>query len=160
MASFQWIDSDDRFRLAIRPRPGIRLVTELREWRAAGVDCIISLQSKRESRRLGLAEEPEIAEQLGLTFERFAIADHGVPARSKAALEVADRALRWLQAGQGVVYHCHAGIGRSGTMAILTLILAGFSVKEATARVTQARGRPVPENEQQSAWLRKISANL
>ncbi|MEL7370085.1 MAG: tyrosine-protein phosphatase [Myxococcota bacterium] len=151
---------DGRFRLAIRPRPGIRLVAELREWRAKGVDCIVSLQTKRESARLGLKEEPDIAEQLGLTFERFPIVDHAVPSREKTAIDVAARTLRWLQAGQGVVYHCHAGIGRSGMMAILTLMLAGFTLKDATERATRARGHSVPENEQQSAWLRKISTKL
>ncbi|MBT7442781.1 MAG: hypothetical protein HN790_02295 [Methylococcales bacterium] len=55
--------------------------------------------------------------------------------------------------GQGVAVHCRAGIGRSGMTTIAVLVRYGLSVDDAITLVSQARGIPVPDTEEQIDWL-------
>ena len=160
MPSFEWIDTEGRFRLALRPRPAAPITADLARWRDSGAQRIISLQTEVESTRWGLTEEPAVAESLGLTFERFPIYDHAVPEDTKAAVGFARQTLAHLTDGEAVVFHCLAGIGRSGMMAILTLMVAGFELEDAQSRAQRARRLPVPENELQRRWLAHVAAML
>ena len=157
MASFEWIDADGRFRLALGPRPRQPLFRELFGWRNEGVQRLVSLQTEEESARMGLGDEPATAQMAGLSFDRFAIRDHAVPDDPQDALRFAHHLYGCLESGEAVLLHCYAGIGRSGLMAILTLMVAGFAYEDAQRRATDARGLPVPENALQLAWLQRMS---
>jgi hypothetical protein len=87
-----WISDLARGRLAIvgRPRSGDWLADEISAWRAAGLTDVVSLLEDHEIRDLELGEEPQISMRAGLSFERFPIADRGVPASPDAALRLCD----------------------------------------------------------------------
>jgi protein-tyrosine phosphatase len=155
---FEWIDADDRFRLALMPRPpgGQRLDLAMRALRREGVDLIVSLQPEDEAALCGLEREAEAAELAGMDFLRFAIPDHGVPEDPDAMVAFADEVLRRLDAGQATLAHCYAGIGRSGILAVGVMMRAGFSYDEAAYRAMAARKLRVPETEAQSRWVRRV----
>ncbi len=153
VASFQWIDADGRFRLAFCGCPLGDVPHTLSQWRDRGVDRIVSLQTEQESAQLGLQTEAALAEARGMVFQRFAIVDHAVPDDATAALALARKTLHHLNEGQGVILHCFAGIGRSGLMAILTLMAAGYDLQDAQNRASLARGISVPEPGLQRRWL-------
>ena len=160
MRSFEWIDVDGRFRVGFGRCPGPHVAQDLEHWRAFGVERIVSLQTEDECVRIGLTNEEEIARSLDIAFERFAILDHAVPDSEDAAMDVARRTLAHLEAGQGVLFHCFAGVGRSALMCMLTLMLAGYPFSDARRRASVARGFPVPENNLQIRWLRTMEDRL
>jgi protein-tyrosine phosphatase len=59
-----------------------------------------------------------------------------------------------LMRGENV--HCRQQIGRSGLIAIALLAGKGIALKHAIELASSARGREVPETEEQSAWLRRF----
>ncbi len=52
-----------------------------------------------------------------------------------------------------MLIHCRAGIGRSGMLAACVLVKAGLDPEAALQRVSEARGCPVPDTEEQRAWV-------
>lgn len=160
MRHFRWIDWDNRYRLAIqhRPRGGEWLKVDLLGLKARGVDVLVSMQPEAEAMLMGLGEEPQVAAEVGLEFRRFSVPDHQVPSDPAAALAFAQGLAQAVSEGRGVLIHCYAGIGRSGTMAILTLVQLGLPLPEACARASLARGIPVPETDAQLHWLERTVA--
>jgi protein-tyrosine phosphatase len=155
MSPFTWIDAAGRFRLAIhhRPRSGSWLAIDLAAYKKHGVDVLVSMQPVPEAERMGLLEEGAVATDLGIEFLRFAVLDHDVPEDREAAVVFADLLRARLEANKGVLIHCYAGIGRSGLMAVLTMMRAGFGFEDASERVSLARGILVPETIEQRRWL-------
>lgn len=155
---FEWIDADGRFRLALMPRPpgGQRLDLALRALRREGVDLLVSLQPEEEAAWCGLEREADAAELAGMDFLRFAIPDHDVPDDPEDMVTFADEVLRRLDAGQGALLHCFAGIGRSGILAVGIMMRAGYSYDDAAYRAMSARKLRVPETEEQSRWVRRV----
>lgn len=153
---FDWIDTDGRFRLALMPRPpgGQRLDLAMRALRNEGVDVLVSLQTEPEARACGLERQAEAAEMAGMDFFRHPIPDHGVPDDRDATLAFVETLFGRLEAGQSVLLHCYAGIGRSGLIAIALLLRAGFDYDEAAYRAMAARKLRVPETDEQERWLK------
>lgn len=142
-------------RLAIlgRPRAGDWLRDEIADWKAAGVTDVISLLQSHEVRELGLALEGEIARHLGLCFEEFPIPDRGVPASVQATHSLWARVEAKILDGGAVGVHCRASIGRAGLVVAGVLIRLGSTEMEAWQRASAARGRPVPDTDEQRLWL-------
>lgn len=65
-----------------------------------------------------------------------------------------------LRAGQRVVLHCAAGIGRAGTVAIAVLMTLGVAREEATALVAAHRPMAGPEAGAQRDLLVALEASL
>lgn len=157
-----WIGLDTRGRLGISRRPdgGEALDAEMAGLAHGMVDHVVSLLEPAEAADLGLADEGGAAERNGIGFYNFPIIDHGVPADPvhyrRAAAAIKGR----LVAGQSIVIHCRAGLGRAPSLAIATLIECGVHPDEAVLRVGKARGRPVPETDEQLAFLRDFAAGL
>ncbi|MFE9744262.1 hypothetical protein ACFYOT_05120 [Saccharothrix saharensis] len=84
-----------------------------------------------------------------MTFYWLPIPDFGVPAVTPDLSPV----LRDLRAGRHVLVHCWGGIGRSSLLAAALLVLDGASPEAAWQAIAEARGRDVPENDEQRAWL-------
>lgn len=154
---FEWIEADGNYRLAIMHRPpgGVELDLYLGALHRLGVDVLVSMLADDEAEWMGLGAEAEVCARNGLEFFQFPIEDHGVPASGEAMLELARELHARLDAGRSVVIHCYAGIGRSATMAIATLVVGGLELEDAIERASAARGFAVPEAHQR-AWLASL----
>jgi protein-tyrosine phosphatase len=154
-ADIYWIADVPGGRLAIlgRPRSGDWLSDEIADWRAAGLTDIVSLPEDHEIRELGLAREAELVEQAGLSFEQFPIPDRGVPVSSEAAQTFWGRLEAKIRSGHSVGIHCRASIERAGLVAVGVLLRLGVPEGVAWQRASKARGRPVPDTDEQRLWV-------
>ena len=157
-----WIGLDGPGRLGISRKPdgSEALEGQMAHLAERRVDQVVSLLEPAEAADLGLADEGGAAERHGMGFYNFPITDHGVPANPAYYRRVASAVERRLNAGQTIVIHCRAGLGRAPSLAIAALIEAGFHPDEAILRVGKARGRPVPETDEQLVFLRDFAAGL
>src|SRR5215469_7898398 len=123
-----WIQGPWSGRLAIaaRPRGGDWLDEEAAQLRNGGIDTLVSLLEEDEAAQLGLANERQAAERLGIGFVSFPIPDRGVPGSMESALSVIGQIDRQLEAGRNVAVHCRQGVGRSGLIAAGVLIMSGI----------------------------------
>ncbi len=71
-----------------------------------------------------------------------------------------DEVVRRLGAGEGVVVHCGAGVGRAGTIAAAVLMALGVSRVDAVARVAASRPSAGPQADVQSEPLDALAADL
>ncbi len=150
-----WIPGPWPGRLAIssRPRGGDWLEDELQTWRDCGVEVIVSTLEPREVIELDLSKEANLCQSMGLTFMIFPISDRGVPSSlSETTGLVFDLEAR-LRQGASVMIHCRQGIGRSSLLAACLLVVGGIPEEEAFSRIQKARGRPVPDTEEQRKWV-------
>jgi protein-tyrosine phosphatase len=88
--------------------------------------------------------------------EWFPIHDLGAP-ELPVALPFLRGLARRLDAGEGLVVHCGAGIGRAGTIAIAVLVLLGESLDEASQHVRSHRPMAGPEAGRQLEFLHLIT---
>jgi protein-tyrosine phosphatase len=136
-----------------RPPGGHALPIAMRTLGTVGVDIVVSMLSNDQVVALGLQKEAAACAACGIEFLHFPVRDHDVPDDREAARAFAHSLAEQLQRGLGVVVHCLAGIGRSGLMAAAALAVAGFSVDDACARISAARGVRCPETPAQRQWL-------
>ena len=158
-----WIPGPWRGRLAVvtRPRGHDWLEDEIREWRDAGLDSVVSLLEGEEAEELGLAREQTFAEASGLSYLSFPIPDRGVPGSNAEAVAFLRTIRSEIEAGKSVAVHCRQGVGRSGLVAAGVLVTAGLRPEEALQRVSAARGETVPETPEQRSWVQRLpSAEL
>lgn len=157
-----WIGLDTPGRMGIsrKPEGGEALDGQMARLAHGMVDHVVSLLEPAEAAELGLADEGKAAERNGIGFYNFPIVDHGVPADPVYYRRVATAVERRLNAGQAIVIHCRAGLGRAPSLAIAALIVGGVHPDEAILRVGRARGRPVPETDEQLAFIRDFAAGL
>lgn len=150
-------DGPGRLSTMARPHGGDRLPDELSGLVSAGVDVLVSLLSDPEVAGLQLEQEGPLATRLGMEFHRLATPDLQVPARL-ATLELVAVLRERLAGGAGIAVHCHAGIGRSSTLAAAVLVLDGDAPADAWARISAARGLPVPETDGQREFVATLEA--
>lgn len=135
-AYFDWTDLPDSSpgpgpgRLAAMARPGLYgdLANDLDQLAAAGVSTIVNL-----------TEEPLPR----VVFERFRVEEIPIEALDAPSLEQVASFCRLcdevMARGEAVVAHCHAGIGRTGSMAASYLVHLGLDPAEAIARIRAQR---------------------
>ncbi len=148
-----------RFAITSRPRGGDWLEDEIRGWKNAGIDIVISLLEPEEERQLGLAEEANLVAKSGMQSISFPIPDLGVPPALSAANELLETIHAALSDGKNIAVHCRQSVGRSGLVALGLLIFSGESVKGAVEAVTRSRGIPVPEKVEQFRWIESFAAS-
>lgn len=155
-----WIDGLAKGRLGIAPRPrgGDWLDDEIQAWQAIGVDCVVSALTPGEEIELALTREEETCRKHGVQFESQAIPDRGVPHVSSSLSRLLSLIAERLAAGKSVVIHCRQGIGRAALVAASVLTSIGEDPERAYARVERARGRPVPDTDEQRMWVREMAA--
>jgi protein-tyrosine phosphatase len=153
---YKVLTSGDGF-LAVmaRPRSGEWLRDEIRGLSQLGVTTIASLLEPGEEVELDLASERTVAEEAGLAFLSFPIADRGVPSATQEFHRFSARLANDVRAGRGVAVHCRAGIGRSGLAAAAVLVSLGHEPRDVFAMVSKARGVNVPDTDEQIEWFRK-----
>lgn len=146
------------FAIAARPRGGDWLEHDLRGWRRAGVDIVVSLLEPDETSQLDLEEEASAASSNGIHFFSFPIPDRGVPRSRQAAAGLVAALSEALEAGQNVAVHCRQGIGRSGLIAAAVLSNSGISPEQAIQIVSAARGQAIPETAAQRLWIEQFAS--
>lgn len=154
-----WIEGSWPGRLAIaaRPRGGDWLDDEVRGWRRAGLEVIVSLLTRDECADLELSAEAESCKSEGMQFLSFPIDDRGVPTSRKATFDFLKGLENSLQEGKSIAIHCRQGIGRSALITAALLVMSGATAEAALPRVSVARGCPVPETSEQVAWVARFA---
>jgi len=133
-------------KLAGMAHPGFRdtLPKSLDDLRRKGIKTIVSLDEE------GLPDD--IVARHGFAYRHYPIEDFCAPTIEQAS-DFARFVANELAQGRGVVVHCWAGIGRTGTMLACYLIHAGRSAKEAQRDVRHLGGI---ESRQQEDFLREF----
>ena len=149
-------------RLAILARPGGNdwLIEEVRSWREAGIQVVVSLLTDSEISELELRREQEIANGEGMHFISFPIPDYGVPTSFESVNGLATELSSLLSRGKSVGVHCRQGIGRSGLIAACLLVTAGKNPTEAFDDVVSGRGAQVPDTPAQRDWVFALARYL
>lgn len=88
---------------------------------------------------------------------RFAIHDLSAPPFERA-MPFLDDLVDRLRAGDGLVVHCGAGIGRAGTTAAALMVLLGTPLDDALAHVRAHRPMAGPEVGPQLELLQRLAA--
>jgi protein-tyrosine phosphatase len=161
-AELYWIEGPWPGRLAILPRPrgGEWLEDEIRSWKQAGVNVVVSLLTSDEIAELGLVEEARLCQDFGLQFLSFPIMDRRVPSSPKATFDFIRELETLLADGKNLAVHCRQGVGRSALIAACLLVLSGMEPEVALQRVGAARGCPVPETTEQRQWVMEFAREL
>jgi len=129
-------------------------------WRRAGIDAVLSLLTPTEDVDLDLQAERGEANACGIEFISFPIPDRQVPDSEAAMASTAETLDAVLTSGKNVVVHCRQGVGRTGLVAACLLVAKGLSPQEAVARLSAARGEPVPETLEQRRWIDRYAATF
>jgi protein-tyrosine phosphatase len=122
-----------------------------------GADAVVCLSERHE-----LEERyPGYVEWLVLNAGRravwYPIPDLHAPAFERSMALVSEVVAR-LRAGDGLVMHCGAGIGRAGTIAVCVLVALGESLDTARAAVASSRPSAGPEVGAQQALVERFAA--
>jgi hypothetical protein len=142
-----------RLAIVLRPRGGRFLRSELMKFKEAGIRILVSLMEADEAVSFGLAEEPEIAEELGLMFMPFPMRDHSVPKDPVSFRGFVQDLAERLKAGRTVGIHCQGSVGRATVTAACALIHLGWKPSVALAAIHEARGCMVPDTQDQEDWI-------
>jgi len=162
MTRLYWIAGPWPGKLAIaaRPRGADWLENEVREWKSAGVNTVLSLLTVDEERDLGVADEQQVARALGLRFVSLPIPDRQVPSSPSEVAPILDELDTELASGKNAVIHCRQGVGRSGMMAACLLVLRGMDPDSAVRELEKVRGTMVPETAEQRRWIDLFASSL
>jgi hypothetical protein len=132
----RWVEGPWPGKLAISPRPrgGDWLNDEIRAWRAAGVNAVLSLLTPDEEESLGLQKEGRMVRGQDMTFLSFPIRDRDVPDSETELAAVLEKVRRALSVGNNVLVHCRQGIGRTGMVAACLLAPHGGRRQESSGK--------------------------
>lgn len=144
-------------RIGLTHCPGGRVGSfraELAEIQASGATALVTLVEEDELAALGVPSLGRFAGEAGLTWYHLPIVDFGVPDRTfeRHWAAVGPELLERLRAGEAVVIHCYAGLGRTGMVAARLLVDAGEVPAQAMRLVRRVR-RGAIQNTEQERWV-------
>lgn len=136
---FFWIHPG---RLGGAPRPGIvdRLEQDIEGLARLGTNVLITLEEAPTVSAAAFAKH-------GIRTLHFPTMDMGAPEVS-AAIELCTQVHTWITSGLVVVYHCRAGLGRTGTLLACQLVLDGRSAGEAVDAVRRVNPKCIQSEHQ------------
>tara|TARA_R110000850_G_scaffold275084_1_gene413663 strand:+ start:2334 stop:2849 length:516 start_codon:yes stop_codon:yes gene_type:complete len=143
-----------------RPVPGEWIEDEFAGIARLGISHIVSLLEHEESIELGLEDEPQLAEQHGMLFTSFPVADRCLPESVEEFADFTRALYHGIIAGSHTVVHCRAGIGRAGMTAAGILLQHGMTTSEAFALISKQRRVTVPDTPEQYNWVMKHEKQL
>jgi predicted protein tyrosine phosphatase len=146
--------------ISARPRGGDWLEDEVKGWRQAGFDIIVSLLTPDEADEMDLKMEERYSRQHHMEFMSFPIVDRSVPESRAAAMKLIEHLEAELARGKNVNVHCRQGIGRSALIAAGLLLARGVPKEEALQRISTSRYAPVPETPEQRQWIESVTSGL
>jgi protein-tyrosine phosphatase len=157
-----WIENESAGRLAIlaRPQGDAALEGDIKGWREAGVDVVVSMLTEADNLYLGLTAEGELCRSNGLQFISFPLEDFGVPASVEVALKLVRELNNLLASGKSIGFHCHGCIGRAPLIASCVLMFSGMRAEKAFELISVARGYPIPEARAQFEWGKHFAREL
>ena len=117
MSRLHWISAVGRIAISARPRADDWLEIDVGEWKASGLDTVVSLLEREEVSELGLQREAELCRASGIEFVSFPIADRGVPEAVRDVWPIVSSIASGIADGRSIVIHCRAGIGRASMIA-------------------------------------------
>ena len=144
MHPFDILNLDNGARLIFTPCPGTKeasLQASLKTLQAAGADAVVTMMPDAELSEFKADALPTECETLGLAWYQLPVEDDCAPeapfaeafARHKADL------LARLAAGQTLAIHCRGGSGRTGMMAAILLLEAGYAPAAVKTLVQEVR---------------------
>lgn len=143
---FHWVIDK---RLAGMGKPGLLREEDfdLESIAAAGVTMVISLTEERiPPAKLG---------SFGIAGHHLPIRDMGAPSIREAS-RACQVAKRTIENGGSVAFHCHAGLGRTGTMLACTLIWMGDSADDAILKVRSVSKGSI-QSDAQMRFIRRFA---
>jgi protein-tyrosine phosphatase len=149
-----------RLVILARPRGGEWLMGDVRAWKRAGIEHVVSTLTDDEVTLFELTAEADLCRANGIAWDTFPIEDRRTPInRESFDARIGDWADR-IRGGTSLGVHCRQGIGRSGLVVVAILHELGVSLDDAIRTASEARGRPIPETDQQREWLTTAVAGL
>ncbi len=151
--------------IGMMPCPGHLgdLADDLAALAAWGATTLVTCLEATELDRFSLQQLGQAAEAQGLVWHHLPIRDGQVPdARFDLAwLHAGHHLRRTLRRGQRIVLHCHAGLGRTGTVAARLLCELGATPDDALRRVRRARPGAIetPRQEEHVRGCRPVSGD-
>jgi hypothetical protein len=139
--------------LAGLSRPGIVASADdqFRHLAQAGVRQLICLEQQLAPVLAGAAE-------FRIQLSHFPIPDMAAPTLAQA-VEFCRLAERANASGEGVAFHCHGGLGRTGTAIAAVLVWYGLSSEQAIQYVRRSRPRAI-QSAAQTAFLSTFAEHI
>jgi Dual specificity phosphatase, catalytic domain len=91
-------------------------------------------------------------------WEIHYIPDRNAPLSRQDTRSLIGNLVELASEGKSIVIHCRQGVGRSAILAACLLTECGISVADAFERIMQARGCPVPDTQDQRAWVAEFAS--
>jgi protein-tyrosine phosphatase len=134
------------------------LASDLATIRASGAASLVSLTQAGELRWAGSGDFGAAVARAGLAWHHLPIRDFGVPdaAFEDAWRRTGPRLCQELEAGERLVIHCYAGLGRAGLVAARLLIEFGEPPERAIGLVRAVRPGAI-QTAGQEAYLQALS---
>lgn len=129
------------------------LIDQYADLRKRGVTHIVDLRQEG-------SDDPDALESLGFRWRRIPILDRHAPTDEQLAELIA-----WLDrdadpnVDQALYVHCHAGLGRTPTVAMALLMQHDLRLPEAHRMVFAVRPESAPTT-RQLEWLEQLDASL